>query len=164
MIFFVLLSLWIRGKTKHMLKTFSFIKNYFPRHFRYNILLSDEDKTQAKRHLSQTWLNLNAVRSGMQCPLSESWEEVADPVLEPPDDIFEELLRERDIARRTYAVRDANTLADIRNIKLLLDSFTENDRLNKNISILEYWEKQNVLQPELHSLAVVTLALPVNTS
>ena len=98
----------------------------------------------------------------MQCPLSESWEEVADPVLEPPDDIFEELLRERDIARRTYAVRDANTLADIRNIKLLLDSFTENDRLNKNISILEYWEKQNVLQPELHLLAVVTLALPVN--
>ncbi|XP_064472544.1 uncharacterized protein LOC135387057 [Ornithodoros turicata] len=117
---------------------------------RYHVLLSDDQRTKAKLHLTRLWKRLAPPSARSRSAPSEttSSEEHAGEIT----DEVEELLRQKDRVRPTAT--------PIHSISSMLEATEAKPRINKHVDILKYWECQTEKEPEMKALADVVLAVP----
>lgn len=118
---------------------------------RYDILLSEGDKQQARAHLSNTWANIvRFSRDANDCRESPTSSLGSD-------DELDALLKEKEKSQvsENYEKRRA-----LKSIAAALSDFEREKRLKKDENVLAYWETQRLERPELHELAKVVLACP----
>ena len=131
--------------------------------FRYKLLLNEEQKGLAIAHLSKIWSHmksLSACTEGDSVPSTSAQNNLREEAEGDQDectDPVELMLRQRESERRqSSAERSGETP-----IKDLLESYYNEERIDKKSNVLMYWESQKIKEPELFLLSQVVLALPV---
>ncbi|KAG0416803.1 hypothetical protein HPB47_006117 [Ixodes persulcatus] len=118
---------------------------------RYNILLSEGDKRQARAHLSNTWANIvRFSRDANDCRESPTSSLGSD-------DELDALLKEKE---KSQVAENYEKRRSLQSIAAALSDFEREKRLKKDENVLAYWETQRLERPELHELAKVVLVCP----
>ena len=117
---------------------------------RYNVLLSEDDKTAAREQLIALWKRLHDLAG-------ENEENVAarsvDVCENDCDDIEQLLLK----SESGINCSPAQTVININNI---LNSYLSWKRVSKDTDLLLYWESKKNAEPELYKLACVVQSVP----
>lgn len=133
---------------------------------RYQCLLDENSKNQAKSHLIDVFNLMNALSSEnsgqSRTPVSQNEEPKVATHVKDTYDSLEAYIRDK-----TNVALDNNL--DFENldtsvpvpIRLLLESFDGISRLHNSIDIRKYWEKEKNSKPELYKLAQLLLNVPV---
>ncbi|KAK3925995.1 E3 SUMO-protein ligase ZBED1 [Frankliniella fusca] len=143
------------SRRRESLKTEAFAPGIFmdPR---YKGLLDPHDKATAMVFLEALWMRLNHHHQH-QAGQVEDAALLDDPgvmdVEEDGEDALERLLRESDTP--------AAALEQAKNISALLQDYWKWKRLDKDASVLEFWETKKSAHPELYALATVALSVPM---
>lgn len=122
---------------------------------RYFMLLDPEETARAEDHLVQLWAKLEAMNlTGSARPAAPP--PPSDPAAVQPNDPLERILAMRDAGR---IVVGGGTFRV--NILPKLKEFIAGPRLTPATSnVLEWWESQRFVMPELYALSKVALAVP----
>ena len=130
---------------------------------RCQILLSKSQKEMAVNHLVALWVKIeklelkfqdsdtnNSVNNGPgPSSLDDQGEEVDDPV--------EQLLRNKEKESRLEQLRHCETR--IEEVRGKIINFASVPRISKKENILQYWEGQSHMRPDLYKIAKIALAV-----
>lgn len=130
---------------------------------RFNVILSVEQLAAAKSHLAKTWRQMEKCAPlASPSASTESPSSVAEVIAVTQDeemDDMDKFLSAREEAGPSRRGTTSFSLPIVR-IEPLLDLFAKVPRVNKKENVLEYWESQKFVRPELYSLAQIALACP----
>lgn len=126
---------------------------------RYRLLLTPDQKYQARMHLCKTWKRITAF-TGLQQKQCSSCisESTAAPTSEEPEDALEAFLKTKEAEAGTESrLTSEPGLSDM---VLLLEMLDKEPRLPRSTNMLKFWEERKERQPELYMLAQVALGVP----
>ncbi|XP_040360142.1 uncharacterized protein LOC121048176 [Ixodes scapularis] len=121
---------------------------------RYRLLLTTEQKCQARLHLSKTWKRITGLQPKQDIKYIQA--SVAAAPAEPQD-ALEALLKEKEAEAGAHP--EAGGLGPV-DIACLLEMLDKEARLPRTTNVLAFWEERKERQPELYSLAKVALGVP----
>ncbi|KAH9359731.1 hypothetical protein HPB48_002575 [Haemaphysalis longicornis] len=126
---------------------------------RYRLLLTPDQKWQARRHLCKAWKRITAF-TGLQQKQCSSCisESTAAPTPEEPEDALEAFLKTKEAEAGTESrLTSKQGLSDM---VLLLEMLDKESCLPRSTNMLKFWEERKERQPELYILAQVALGVP----
>ncbi|XP_008189983.1 zinc finger BED domain-containing protein 4-like [Acyrthosiphon pisum] len=134
---------------------------------RYQCLLDESTKHQAKSHLIDVFNLMNALsseNSDQSKTFISQYEEPKTHVthVNDTDDSLEAYIRNKtNVALENN--RDIENLDSSKSvpIRLLLESYDGTSRLHNSVDVRNYWEKEKNSKPELYKLAQLLLNVPV---
>ncbi|XP_065321217.1 uncharacterized protein LOC135928689 [Gordionus sp. m RMFG-2023] len=118
---------------------------------RYKVLLSDDDKICAKKHLVNLWRRIKSLTTPI---LSDDIS--SDEVIEQEDDL-EKLIQLKE--RQEKIFKRGPTIAE-KSIGTIITRFSDYKRLDKKENILHFWESAKLEHPELYILSKILFAVP----
>ncbi|XP_065318845.1 uncharacterized protein LOC135926842 [Gordionus sp. m RMFG-2023] len=118
---------------------------------RYKVLLSDDDKICAKKHLVNLWRRIKSLTTPI---LSDDIS--SDEVIEQEDDL-EKLIQLKE--RQEKILKRGPTIAE-KSIGTIITGFSDYIRLDKKENILHFWESAKLEHPELYILSKILFAVP----
>ncbi|XP_065316108.1 uncharacterized protein LOC135924909 [Gordionus sp. m RMFG-2023] len=118
---------------------------------RYKVLLSDDDKICAKKHLVNLWRRIKSLTTPI---LSDDIS--SDEVIEQEDDL-EKLIQLKE--RQEKILKRGPTIAE-KSIGTIITGFSDYKRLDKKENILHFWESAKLEHPELYILSKILFAVP----
>ncbi|XP_065323065.1 uncharacterized protein LOC135930212 [Gordionus sp. m RMFG-2023] len=118
---------------------------------RYKVLLSDDDKICAKKHLVNLWRRIKSLTTPI---LSDDIS--SDEVIEQEDDL-EKLIQLKE--RQEKIFKRGPTIAE-KSIGTIITGFSDYKRLDKKENILHFWESAKLEHPELYILSKILFAVP----
>lgn len=125
---------------------------------RWNVLLQDEDKLAAKKHLVQLHLHLRNLKKKDEGTdiVDDSLIDIADPPMQSGKvSPVEELIAKKRKEKRNSENRQRCSFEST------LDEFENNDIISKESSILKYWEtERNGRYHDLAELAQIVYSVP----
>lgn len=141
---------------------FFYLNANFPQ--RYNVLLSEQEKIDAKNHIIETWEQDKGLKQANPAPTPPASAvtpasrptSTAETSSELNDDPVEIMLREKESSVRTVA-----PTVDKRKLESVLDEFLLQERVPQKTNVLSYWNDNRGVNSELFSLSQIVLALPV---
>ncbi|XP_077547934.1 E3 SUMO-protein ligase ZBED1-like [Haemaphysalis longicornis] len=125
---------------------------------RYGLLLTPDQKYQARMHLCKIWKRIT-VFTGLQQKQCCSFisESTAAPTSEGPEDALEEFLKTQEAEAGTES--RLTSKPGLLDMVLLLEMLDKEPCLPRSTNMLKFWEERKERQPELYMLAQVALGV-----
>lgn len=127
---------------------------------RYRVLLNNAEKESAKQHLCKVWNTITRLDKDSPGASGER-PDTAQP--DPSDsdgghvDDLEALLSEQE---ESAAAGSTSSTNETEKLKHILELFSCEPRIKKEVNILKYWDGEKLKRPQLFQLARVALAVP----
>ncbi|XP_023243810.1 uncharacterized protein LOC111641809 [Centruroides sculpturatus] len=119
---------------------------------RFQILLSSQQKITAKYHLKEIWSVRDYFNSSKEEKIKDN--SVTDIAIED-DDELEVFLKNKEKDDRS---RNGVFKPVIENIIVAFDGI---ERMNRKKNVLEFWEENKYIYPQLYQLAIIIFSVPV---
>ena len=123
---------------------------------RYQKLLSKEDKLRAKQHLVKTWMKIQGLKEAGPNENENSTGSMKNEKDDDGDSDLDMYLAEKETDAVNYDNQKINTV----DIVSILDTFEQTKRIDQKCSILNYWNDNRCLNPQLFELAEALMAVP----
>ncbi|XP_064462638.1 uncharacterized protein LOC135373352 [Ornithodoros turicata] len=127
---------------------------------RYRVLLTDIEKERAKQRLCSVWSTMKRLVQDSSGAPAEA-PDTPQPGPSHSDsgnvDELEVFLNEQE---QSAAVGSRSLTSETEKLMHLLELFSCEPRIKKEVNILEYWKREELKKPQLFQLARVALAVP----
>lgn len=120
---------------------------------RYRVVLTREKLNYAKNFLQNLWNVRNRNYIINECPDTSS--EVL--LNENEVDVIDQMLQQKFVQQSSSVTRHSNN----KNIASLIDEFHSLPLVDRKTDLLQWWETNKFMYPELYSLALIVHSLPV---
>lgn len=124
-----------------------------------NCLLEEDQKTVAMNHLEEVWIEFQKMNS---CLIEVGRKDDSIDISEDDSSLGEKIktmpsiLKEK-LHKKKKAKLDISSIKDL---KPILQRFYNDQERNEETNLLDFWEKNKFVHPELYQMAMILLATP----
>jgi len=130
---------------------------------RFQCLLNDTSKIEAKDHLQKTWKiieQLSGNENEANINNAQYFDAHEENVMDPDDDL-ESFIQSS--SQNNDSSISINMNSSYASLAMLLIEFDNTSRLHHSTDIKKYWSERLEFMPELYKLSQVVMAVPYNS-